>query len=131
MSSADGRAGCAYVLFCSRYHKKVEKDEEYIKTVVSLGSVMENLVKQNNAIDIYEDFFQVRSADRNQMNISQQDEPHHCGSTNPGGLTLTLQPMLPGSFGGSHCGSPPCKNNHSIQGSQHSQAWRNMSELAP
>lgn len=42
-----------------RYHKKVEKDEDYIKTVVVLGSIMENLVKQNNAIDIYEEFFQV------------------------------------------------------------------------
>lgn len=42
-----------------RYHKKVEKDEDYIRTVVYLGSVMENLVRQNNAIDIYEEFFQV------------------------------------------------------------------------
>ncbi|GMH43207.1 hypothetical protein BSKO_11129 [Bryopsis sp. KO-2023] len=46
-----------------RYHKKVEKDEDYIKTVVYLGSVMENLVKQNNAIDIYEEFFQDLSED--------------------------------------------------------------------
>lgn len=40
-----------------RYRKKVEKDEDYIKTVVSLGSAVEDLVKQNNALDIYEHYF--------------------------------------------------------------------------
>lgn len=40
-----------------RYRKKVEKDEDYIKTVVSLGSSVEDLVKQNNSLDIYEHYF--------------------------------------------------------------------------
>lgn len=40
-----------------RWRRKVEKDEEYIKTVVRLGGVVEALVKQNNAIDIYEEYF--------------------------------------------------------------------------
>jgi dynein intermediate chain 2, axonemal len=40
-----------------RYKKKVEKDEEYIKAVQSLGNSMEHCIKQNNAIDIYEEYF--------------------------------------------------------------------------
>lgn len=33
---------------------QVEKDEDYIKTVVQLGSSVEDLIKQNNAVDIYQ-----------------------------------------------------------------------------
>lgn len=40
-----------------RYRKKVEKDEMYITTIQQLGSVMEHCIRQNNAIDIYEDYF--------------------------------------------------------------------------
>ncbi|KAL3145226.1 Dynein, 70 kDa intermediate chain, flagellar outer arm [Trebouxia sp. C0010 RCD-2024] len=40
-----------------RYRKKVEKDEEYIKSVTALGAVIEDLVKANNAVDIYEEYF--------------------------------------------------------------------------
>lgn len=40
-----------------RFRRKVEKDEDYIRTVVRLGAVVEDLVKQNNAIDIYEQYF--------------------------------------------------------------------------
>lgn len=40
-----------------RYRKKVEKDEEYIRSVQSLGDVMEHCIKQNNSIDIYEEYF--------------------------------------------------------------------------
>ena len=36
----------------------MEKDEDYIRTVVRLGAVVEDLVKQNNAIDIYEQYFE-------------------------------------------------------------------------
>ena len=36
---------------------QVEKDEEYIKSVTALGAVIEDLVKANNAVDIYEDYF--------------------------------------------------------------------------
>jgi dynein intermediate chain 2 len=40
-----------------RYRKKIEKDEDYIRTVVQLGAAVEGLVKQNNALDIYEEYF--------------------------------------------------------------------------
>ncbi|GBG59136.1 hypothetical protein CBR_g32153 [Chara braunii] len=40
-----------------RFRKKVEKDEEYIKCLRSLAARMETLINQNNAIDIYEEYF--------------------------------------------------------------------------
>lgn len=40
-----------------RYRKKVEKDEDYIKTVSALSTAVEELVKQNNAVDIYQEYF--------------------------------------------------------------------------
>uniref|UniRef100_A0A7S0V3I3 Uncharacterized protein n=1 Tax=Polytomella parva TaxID=51329 RepID=A0A7S0V3I3_9CHLO len=40
-----------------RYRKKVEKDEDYIKTVVKLGISVEQILKQNNAIDIFQEYF--------------------------------------------------------------------------
>ncbi|XP_055448089.1 dynein axonemal intermediate chain 2 isoform X2 [Psammomys obesus] len=40
-----------------RFRKKVEKDENYINTVMQLGSIMEHCIKQNNAIDIYQEYF--------------------------------------------------------------------------
>ncbi|RXN02170.1 Kinesin-like protein KIF19 [Acipenser ruthenus] len=41
-----------------RYRKKVEKDENYVNTVLQLGSLMEHCIKQNNAIDIYQQYFE-------------------------------------------------------------------------
>ena len=46
-----------------RYRKKVEKDEDYIKTISNLGGQVEDLIKQNNAIDIYEEYFAGAIAD--------------------------------------------------------------------
>ncbi|KAJ3091761.1 Dynein intermediate chain 2, axonemal [Quaeritorhiza haematococci] len=40
-----------------RFRKKIEKDEEYTRAVKSLAEVMEHCIKQNNAIDIYEEYF--------------------------------------------------------------------------
>ncbi|KAJ1536017.1 Dynein intermediate chain 2, axonemal, partial [Nowakowskiella sp. JEL0078] len=40
-----------------RYRKKIEKDDEYIRVVKTLGDSMEHCIKQNNAIDIYEEYF--------------------------------------------------------------------------
>ncbi|NXA35867.1 DNAI2 protein, partial [Eudromia elegans] len=40
-----------------RFRKKVEKDENYINTITHLGTLMEHCIKQNNAINIYEDYF--------------------------------------------------------------------------
>ena len=41
----------------ARFRKKVEKEENYTLQVVDLASKMEKYIKQNNAIDIYEDYF--------------------------------------------------------------------------
>ncbi|KAL2916816.1 hypothetical protein HK105_203595 [Polyrhizophydium stewartii] len=40
-----------------RYRKKIEKDEEYMRAIKALGDSMEHCIKQNNAIDIYEEYF--------------------------------------------------------------------------
>ncbi|XP_073739247.1 dynein axonemal intermediate chain 2 isoform X2 [Callorhinus ursinus] len=40
-----------------RFRKKVEKDENYINAIMQLGSIMEHCIKQNNAIDIYQEYF--------------------------------------------------------------------------
>eukprot|EP00042_Codosiga_hollandica_P043770 m.420643 g.420643 ORF g.420643 m.420643 type:complete len:780 (-) comp56637_c0_seq4:151-2490(-) len=40
-----------------RYRKKVEKDEGYMQAVLDLGKSVEHVIKQNRAIDIYEDYF--------------------------------------------------------------------------
>lgn len=41
-----------------RYRKKVEKDEVYLQTLQRLGNEMDHFLKQNNAIDIYEEYFE-------------------------------------------------------------------------
>ncbi|RKP21569.1 WD40 repeat-like protein [Rozella allomycis CSF55] len=46
-----------------RYRKKVEKDEEFLRSVVSLGDIVEECIKQNNAIDIYEEYFVEKEED--------------------------------------------------------------------
>ena len=46
-----------------RFRKKIEKDEDYIKTIASRAGEVEELIKQNNAIDIYEEYFAGDAAD--------------------------------------------------------------------
>ncbi|KAM4662025.1 dynein axonemal intermediate chain 2 [Discoglossus pictus] len=41
-----------------RYRKKVEKDENYVNAILQLGHSMEHCIKQNNAINIYEEYFE-------------------------------------------------------------------------
>uniref|UniRef100_A0A8C7CJE3 Dynein, axonemal, intermediate chain 2b n=1 Tax=Oncorhynchus kisutch TaxID=8019 RepID=A0A8C7CJE3_ONCKI len=41
-----------------RFRKKVEKDEHYFSTIMQLGSNMEHCIKQNNAINIYQEYFE-------------------------------------------------------------------------
>uniref|UniRef100_T1J9T4 Uncharacterized protein n=1 Tax=Strigamia maritima TaxID=126957 RepID=T1J9T4_STRMM len=41
----------------ARYRKKVEKDENYAFTVLHLAEKVEHVILQNNALDIYEDYF--------------------------------------------------------------------------
>ena len=40
-----------------RFRKKIEKDENYVSTALGLCGVMESCIKQNNAIEIYQDYF--------------------------------------------------------------------------
>ena len=46
-----------------RYRKKIEKDEEYITSIAGMIGEVEELVKQNNAVDIYEEYFAGSVAD--------------------------------------------------------------------
>ncbi|CAF3673894.1 unnamed protein product [Adineta steineri] len=41
----------------ARFLKRIEKDENYISTILSLGKLVEHTIKQINTIDIYEDYF--------------------------------------------------------------------------
>ncbi|XP_065708628.1 dynein axonemal intermediate chain 2 [Patagioenas fasciata] len=41
----------------TRFRKKLEKEENYINTIVHLGSLMEHCVRQNNTVNIYEEYF--------------------------------------------------------------------------
>ena len=41
----------------SRFRKKAEKDEDYRGAVKALGPVVSRCMKQNNTIDIYEEYF--------------------------------------------------------------------------
>ncbi|CAL4152721.1 unnamed protein product, partial [Meganyctiphanes norvegica] len=41
-----------------RYRKKVEKDDTYIHAMLQLGTKIEHCIRQNNAIDIYEMYFE-------------------------------------------------------------------------
>lgn len=41
----------------ARYRKKVEKDENYIRVIHELADICEDVVRQNNAIDIYQEYF--------------------------------------------------------------------------
>ncbi|KAM9339741.1 dynein axonemal intermediate chain 2 [Symphorus nematophorus] len=41
-----------------RFRKKAEKDESYVNSVLQLGSVMEHCIRQNNAVDIYQEDFE-------------------------------------------------------------------------
>ncbi|XP_064099028.1 dynein intermediate chain 3, ciliary-like [Macrobrachium nipponense] len=45
-----------------RYRKKIEKDDNYIHSMLMLGSKVEHCIRQNNAIDIYEMYFEENEA---------------------------------------------------------------------
>jgi len=46
-----------------RFRKKVEKEESYVNALSALGGVMEHCIRQNNAVDIYEQYFDEVEAD--------------------------------------------------------------------
>merc|ERR1711907_34771 len=41
----------------ARFRKRVEKEEEYVNAVKTMANTVEHCLKQNNAIDIYEEYF--------------------------------------------------------------------------
>lgn len=41
----------------SRFRKKAEKTNEFVSQIKEVGTAMEHAIKQNNALDIYEDYF--------------------------------------------------------------------------
>uniref|UniRef100_A0A8C5DDE6 Dynein, axonemal, intermediate chain 2b n=1 Tax=Gouania willdenowi TaxID=441366 RepID=A0A8C5DDE6_GOUWI len=49
-----------------RYRKKVEKDEGYVTSILQLGSVMEHCIRQNHALDIYEEYFDEEEEEEDQ-----------------------------------------------------------------
>ena len=46
----------------TRYRRKTEKDEDYKATVKMLGPVVDRCVRQNNTIDIYEEYLRAQSS---------------------------------------------------------------------
>ncbi len=47
----------------TRFRKKAEKDEDYKGSVKSIGPIIARCLKQNNTIDIYEDYFAGNNTD--------------------------------------------------------------------
>lgn len=45
----------------SRFRKKVEKTPEFQQQIIQTGQTMEHAIRQNNAIDIYENYFESES----------------------------------------------------------------------
>ena len=42
----------------TRFKKKIEKDENYTATIHKLAEIVEGVVAENNALDIYQEYFQ-------------------------------------------------------------------------
>ncbi|KFP74832.1 Dynein intermediate chain 2, axonemal, partial [Acanthisitta chloris] len=53
----------------TRLREEAERDESYIRATLRLGSLVEHCVRQNNAIDIYEEYFEEEEEDE------EEDEP--------------------------------------------------------
>lgn len=93
-----------------RFRKKIEKDEDYIKCVVRLGAVVEDLIKQNNAIDIYEEYFA-----GGWLRGREPEHPVLVGAAAPLGTPLVQQalsvrtatPTAPADLPSQHLSEPP------------------------
>ncbi|NXR10247.1 DNAI2 protein, partial [Semnornis frantzii] len=68
-----------------RFRKKVEKDENYINTIMHLGSLMEHCVRQNNTVNIYEEYFGEEEM------MEMEDEPPFAKTIN---LTSSFDVLL-------------------------------------
>ena len=73
------------------YLQQVEKDEHYIKTMLGLCAAAEEIVKQNNAIDIYEEYW----ADVDDVDAADLD-------TEAANMS-TISQLRPPSAAGQHC----------------------------
>ncbi|NXQ29279.1 DNAI2 protein, partial [Alaudala cheleensis] len=47
----------------TRYREEVEREEAYTRSVQRLGSLVEHYIRQNNTIDIYEEYFEEEEED--------------------------------------------------------------------
>jgi len=81
-----------------RWKKKVERDDDYIKTVARLGGVVEELVNQNNAFDVYTDWFSNNSncsaGDGNLDNKNGYQEKMESATEVSGEFFMTGRPAL-------------------------------------
>merc|ERR1712071_195509 len=66
----------------ARFRKKVEKEEMYVSQVLTLGEKMEQCIKQNNAIDIYEDYFDNMKTKLDEPLVAPVQVPTSTKSTN-------------------------------------------------
>uniref|UniRef100_A0A8C9SCC7 Dynein axonemal intermediate chain 2 n=1 Tax=Scleropages formosus TaxID=113540 RepID=A0A8C9SCC7_SCLFO len=58
-----------------RFRKKVEKDENYMNTIMQLGTLMEHSIKQNNAIDIYQEYFEEEDEEDEEEVTDAKEQP--------------------------------------------------------
>ncbi|KAI9535963.1 Dynein intermediate chain 2, axonemal [Dissostichus eleginoides] len=59
-----------------RFRKKVEKDESYVNSLLQLGGVMEHCIRQNNAVDLYQEYFE------DEDEVEQNQDPHSAKTIN-------------------------------------------------
>lgn len=67
-----------------RWRKKIERDESYIATVLKLGSMVEGVIKENNALDLYTHHFANASANASASPWIDPPELTHVHSINSG-----------------------------------------------
>ncbi|XP_065804353.1 dynein axonemal intermediate chain 2 isoform X2 [Labrus bergylta] len=53
-----------------RFRKKVEKDELYVTSVVQLGQGMEHCIRQNNAVDIYQEYLEEEEEEEEENQVA-------------------------------------------------------------
>ncbi|XP_015911546.2 dynein axonemal intermediate chain 2-like [Parasteatoda tepidariorum] len=57
----------------ARFRKKIDKDKNYVNSVKAMGEFLETFIKENNSIDIYEEYFKeegIEVSDEGSFNFS-------------------------------------------------------------
>ncbi|NXO06955.1 DNAI2 protein, partial [Oriolus oriolus] len=67
----------------SRYREEVEREDAYTRSVQRLGSLVEHCIRQNNAIDIYEEYFEEEEEE-------EEEEEHPSAKT----ITVIRDPNM-------------------------------------